>query len=85
MLLFARCPSPPKSHRLGSLVRTLGRFVSALNEAVPGSVISIFKAWEQRLTSSEIKSISVVGGDDGTTPSRMTPVIGFLIDKVNLS
>lgn len=28
--------------------------VSALNEAVPGSVKSVFKAWEQRLNSSEV-------------------------------
>ncbi|GFZ08557.1 PITH domain protein [Actinidia rufa] len=68
--------------------------VSALNEAVPGSVKTVFKAWEQRLNSSEghlesndgdpellvfipftsdvkIKSISVVGGADGTSPSKM--------------
>ncbi|KAM1329973.1 hypothetical protein ACFX2H_042331 [Malus domestica] len=68
--------------------------VSALNEAVPGSVKSVFKAWEQRLNSSgghlesneddpellvyipfpsdvKIKSISVVGGVDGTSPSKM--------------
>ncbi|KAH7574320.1 hypothetical protein JRO89_XS03G0282300 [Xanthoceras sorbifolium] len=80
--------------------------VTALNEAVPGSVKSVFKAWEQRLNSSgehlesnegdpellvyipaheefilidcdrftsdvKIKSISVVGGADGTSPSKM--------------
>ncbi|XP_024034318.1 PITH domain-containing protein 1 isoform X2 [Citrus clementina] len=49
--------------------------VSALNEAVPGSVKSVFKAWEQRLNSSgldvKIKSISIVGGADGTSPSKM--------------
>ncbi|XP_042498229.1 PITH domain-containing protein 1 isoform X1 [Macadamia integrifolia] len=69
--------------------------VSALNEAVSGSVKSVFKAWEQRLDSSmqgylesnegdpellvfipftsdvKIKSISVVGGADGTSPSKM--------------
>lgn len=28
--------------------------VSALNEAVSGSVKSVFKAWEQRLNSSEV-------------------------------
>lgn len=28
--------------------------VSALNEAVPGSVKAVFKAWEQRLSSSEV-------------------------------
>ncbi|KAK4730046.1 hypothetical protein AABB24_034241 [Solanum stoloniferum] len=68
--------------------------VSALNEAVTGSVKSVFKPWEQRLNSSEghlesnegdpelivfipftadvkIKSIAIVGGADGTSPSRM--------------
>ncbi|KAL6961604.1 hypothetical protein U1Q18_039378 [Sarracenia purpurea var. burkii] len=68
--------------------------VSALNEAIPGTVKSVFKAWEQRLNSSEghlesnegdpellvfilftsdvkIKSISVVGGAHGTSPSKM--------------
>ncbi|RXH72938.1 hypothetical protein DVH24_012622 [Malus domestica] len=100
--------------------------VSALNEAVPGSVKSVFKAWEQRLNSSgvtipslcvaseknnrenkkahwsyfllqghlesnegdpellvyipftsdvKIKSISVVGGVDGTSPSKMRAFI----------
>lgn len=28
--------------------------VSALNESVTGSVKSVFKPWEQRLTSSEV-------------------------------
>ncbi|KAG5591359.1 hypothetical protein H5410_041873 [Solanum commersonii] len=68
--------------------------VSALNEAVTGSVKSVFKPWEQRLNSSEghlesnegdpelivfipftadvkIKSIAIVGGADGTSPSKM--------------
>ncbi|KAK4794489.1 hypothetical protein SAY86_012483 [Trapa natans] len=68
--------------------------VSALNEAFPGSVKSVFKAWEQRLNFSEghlesndgdpellvfvpftsdvkIKSISIVGGADGASPSKM--------------
>uniref|UniRef100_A0A803NFK5 PITH domain-containing protein n=1 Tax=Cannabis sativa TaxID=3483 RepID=A0A803NFK5_CANSA len=68
--------------------------VSALNEATPGSVKSVFKPWEHRLNSSgehlesnegdpellvfipftsdvKIKSISVVGGADGTSPSKM--------------
>ncbi|KAK9149431.1 hypothetical protein Scep_008188 [Stephania cephalantha] len=68
--------------------------VSALNEAVQGSVKSVFKAWEQRLEISgghlvsnegdpellvfipftsdvKIKSISVVGGADGTSPAKM--------------
>ncbi|TXG61935.1 hypothetical protein EZV62_013298 [Acer yangbiense] len=81
--------------------------VTALNEAVPGSVKSVFKAWEERLNTSgehlksnegdpellvyipraheefvlidcdrftsdvKIKSISVVGGADGTSPSKM--------------
>ncbi|XP_010526065.1 PREDICTED: PITH domain-containing protein 1 [Tarenaya hassleriana] len=67
--------------------------VSALNEAVSGSVKSVFKAWDQRLQSSEhlesnegdpellvfvpftsdvkIKSISIIGGPDGTSPSKM--------------
>ncbi|KAG2663466.1 hypothetical protein I3760_16G030700 [Carya illinoinensis] len=72
--------------------------VTALNEAVPGSVKSVFKAWEQRLSSSEehlesnegdpellvfipftsdvkIKSISIVGGAGGTTPSKMRAFI----------
>ncbi|XP_073026017.1 uncharacterized protein [Primulina eburnea] len=84
--------------------------VSALNEAVSGSVKSVFRAWEQRLNSSEsvsllllimiyqghlesnngdpelivfipftsdvkIKSISVVGGADGTSPSKMRAFI----------
>ncbi|KAG5113709.1 hypothetical protein JHK82_036978 [Glycine max] len=68
--------------------------VTALNEANPGSVKSVFKAWEERLDSSgvhlesnegdpellvfipftsdvKIKSISIVGGADGTSPSKM--------------
>ncbi|CAN0907331.1 PITH domain-containing protein CG6153 [Linum grandiflorum] len=68
--------------------------VSALNEAVPGSAKSVFKAWEHRLnlsagvlesndgdpellvyvpftTDVKIKSISIVGGADGTSPSKM--------------
>nr|KYP32125.1 UPF0424 protein C1orf128 family [Cajanus cajan] len=62
--------------------------VSALNEANPGSVKSVFKAWEEEhLESNEgdpellvfipftsdvkIKSISIVGGADGTSPSKM--------------
>nr|KJB65598.1 hypothetical protein B456_010G102800 [Gossypium raimondii] len=68
--------------------------VTALNEANPGSVKSVFKAWEERLNSSgerlesnegdpellvyipftsdvKIKSISVVGGADGTSPSKL--------------
>ncbi|KAL4592633.1 hypothetical protein LXL04_005636 [Taraxacum kok-saghyz] len=72
--------------------------VSALNEAVTGSAKSVFKAWEQRLSSSEgilesndgdpelivfipftsdvkIKSISIVGGADGTSPSKMRAFI----------
>ncbi|KAK3032030.1 hypothetical protein RJ639_036404 [Escallonia herrerae] len=58
--------------------------VSALNEAVPGSVKSVFKAWEHRLNSSEInkftsdvkiKGISIVGGADGTSPSKMRAFI----------
>ncbi|XP_043705640.1 PITH domain-containing protein 1 isoform X2 [Telopea speciosissima] len=72
--------------------------VSALNEAISGSVKSVFKAWEQRLDSSggylesnegdpellvfipftsdvKIKSISVVGGADGTSPSKMRAFI----------
>lgn len=31
--------------------------VSALNEAVTGSVKSVFKPWEQRLNSSEVISV----------------------------
>lgn len=72
--------------------------VSALNESVAGSVKSVFKAWDQRLNSSEgflesnegdpellvfipftsdvkIKSISVVGGAGGTSPSKMRAFI----------
>ncbi|KAL6556663.1 hypothetical protein OROGR_005951 [Orobanche gracilis] len=90
--------------------------VSALNEAVSGSVKTVFKAWEQRLNSSEdhlesnvgdpelivfipverrniyrfggygvqdhvftsdvkIKSISIVGGADGTSPAKMRAFI----------
>ncbi|KAJ3671186.1 hypothetical protein LUZ60_008612 [Juncus effusus] len=72
--------------------------VLALNESVPGSVKSVFKAWEQRLETSveylesndgdpellvfipftsdvKIKSISVIGGADGTSPSRMRAFI----------
>ncbi|KAI4380137.1 hypothetical protein MLD38_006360 [Melastoma candidum] len=68
--------------------------VSALNEAVPGSVRNVFKAWERRLDSSDgylesnegdpelivfipftsdvkIRSICIVGGADGTSPSKM--------------
>ncbi|KAF2569850.1 hypothetical protein F2Q68_00027489 [Brassica cretica] len=46
--------------------------VSALNESVSGSVKSVFKAWEQRFTSDvKIKSISIVGGPDGTSPSKL--------------
>ncbi|KAM3282101.1 PITH domain-containing protein 1 isoform X2 [Capsicum chacoense] len=72
--------------------------VSALNEAVTGSVKSVFKPWEQRLNSSEghlesneddyelivfipftadvkIKSIAIVGGAGGTSPSKMRAFI----------
>lgn len=72
--------------------------VSALNEAVPGSAKSVFKAWEHRLNFSgehlesndgdpellvfipftsdvKIKSISIVGGSDGTSPSKMRAFI----------
>ncbi|CAN6441516.1 unnamed protein product [Victoria cruziana] len=72
--------------------------VSALNEAIAGSVKFVFKSWESRLDSSEgflesndgdpellvfipftsdvkIKSISVVGGADGTSPSKMRAFI----------
>ncbi|KAL9227260.1 hypothetical protein vseg_002973 [Gypsophila vaccaria] len=72
--------------------------VSALNEAVSGSVKSVFKPWEQRLNFSgeflasnegdpelivyipftsdvKIKSISIVGGSDGTSPSKMRAFI----------
>ncbi|CAA0806696.1 Protein of unknown function (DUF1000 [Striga hermonthica] len=72
--------------------------VCALNEAVSGSVKSVFRAWEQRLNSAEghlesndgdpelivfipftsdvkIKSISVVGGTDGTSPAKMRAFI----------
>ncbi|GMH10782.1 hypothetical protein Nepgr_012623 [Nepenthes gracilis] len=72
--------------------------VSALNEAVAGSVKSVFKAWEHRLNSSgeclesnendpellvfipftsdvKIKSISIIGGADGTSPSKMRAFI----------
>lgn len=68
--------------------------VSALNEAVSGSVKSVFRPWEQRLNSTggylesnegdpeliifipftsdvKIKSISIVGGADGTSPAKM--------------
>ncbi|XP_047154642.1 PITH domain-containing protein 1 isoform X1 [Vigna umbellata] len=68
--------------------------VFALNEATPGSVKSVFKAWEDRLNTSgehlksnegdpellvfipftsdvKIKSISIVGGAYGTSPSKM--------------
>ncbi|CAH9106324.1 unnamed protein product [Cuscuta epithymum] len=68
--------------------------VTALNEALRGSVKSVFKPWEQRLNSFEgylesnegdpelivfipftsdvkIKSIAIVGGVDGTSPSKM--------------
>ncbi|GJS22277.1 PITH domain-containing protein 1 [Tanacetum coccineum] len=48
--------------------------VSALNEAVTGSVKSVFKAWEQRLSSSEeIKNTTMnlikiaVAGTDATS------------------
>ncbi|CAM8880186.1 unnamed protein product [Rhodiola kirilowii] len=72
--------------------------VSALNEAVRGSVKSVFRAWEHRLDSSggylesnegdpelivfipftsdvKLRSISVVGGADGTSPSKMRAFI----------
>ncbi|CAK7353048.1 unnamed protein product [Dovyalis caffra] len=72
--------------------------VSALNEAVPGSAKSVFKAWEHRLDSSgehlesnegdpellvyipftsdvKIKSISIIGGTDGSSPSKMRAFI----------
>lgn len=72
--------------------------VSALNEAVAGSVKSVFRSWEQRLSSNgeylesnegdpelivfipftsdvKIKSISIVGGADGTSPSKMRAFI----------
>ncbi|XP_039116546.1 LOW QUALITY PROTEIN: PITH domain-containing protein 1 [Dioscorea cayenensis subsp. rotundata] len=70
----------------------------ALNEAVAGSVKSVFKAWEHRLDNTEgflesndgdpelivfipftsdvkIRSISVVGGAGGTSPSKMRAFI----------
>ncbi|XP_058068325.1 uncharacterized protein LOC131217405 isoform X4 [Magnolia sinica] len=72
--------------------------VSALNESVAGSVESVFRSWEHRLSSSEgflesnegdpellvfipftcdvkIKSISIVGGAGGTSPSKMRAFI----------
>ncbi|XP_022962575.1 PITH domain-containing protein 1 [Cucurbita moschata] len=72
--------------------------VSALNEATPGSVKTVFKAWEHRLNSSgdhlesnegdpelivfipftsdvKIKSIAIIGGPDGTSPSKMRAFI----------
>ncbi|KMZ61236.1 PITH domain containing 1 [Zostera marina] len=68
--------------------------VSALNEWIPGSVRTVFKAWDNRLETSEgflesnegdpellvfipftsdvkIKSISIIGGASGTSPSKM--------------
>ncbi|KAI6693513.1 hypothetical protein NL676_021223 [Syzygium grande] len=76
----------------------LATWYRALNEAVPGSVKSVFKAWQHRLNFSEgylesndgdpellvfipftsdvkIKSISIVGGADGTSPSKMRAFI----------
>ncbi|CAD5183265.1 unnamed protein product [Musa acuminata subsp. malaccensis] len=76
----------------------LSKVVSALNEAVAGSVKSVFKPWNRRLDTSEgflesndgdpellvfipftsdvkIKSISVVGGSGGTSPSKMRAFI----------
>ncbi|KAM0938249.1 putative Galactose-binding-like domain superfamily, PITH domain, PITH domain superfamily [Dioscorea sansibarensis] len=70
----------------------------ALNEAVAGSIKSVFKAWEHRLENTggflesndgdpeliifipftsdvKIKSISVVGGAGGTSPSKMRAFI----------
>ncbi|CAN1147323.1 PITH domain-containing protein GA19395 [Linum perenne] len=78
--------------------------VSALNEAVHGSVKSVFKAWEHRLNLSggvlesndgdpellvyvpftsdvKIKSISIVGGSDGTSPSKMRVFFSFLMSS----
>ncbi|CAL9115172.1 unnamed protein product [Musa textilis] len=72
--------------------------VSALNEAVAGSVKSVFKPWNRRLDTSggllesndgdpellvfipftsdvKIKSISIVGGSGGTSPSKMRAFI----------
>ncbi|GAB2225606.1 hypothetical protein Droror1_Dr00006403 [Drosera rotundifolia] len=72
--------------------------VSALNEAVAGSAKSVFRAWEERLSHSEvwlesnegdpelivfipftsdvkIKSISIIGGTDGSSPSKMRAFI----------
>lgn len=72
--------------------------VSALNEAVIGSVKSVFKSWDRRLDTSEgllesidgdpellvfipftsdvkIKSISIVGGSGGKSPSKMRAFI----------
>ncbi|XP_074317326.1 uncharacterized protein LOC141653457 [Silene latifolia] len=72
--------------------------VSALNEAISGSVKSVFRSWDQRLNFSgeflesnegdpelivfipftsdvKIKSISIVGGSDGTSPSKMRAFI----------
>ncbi|CAA6672819.1 unnamed protein product [Spirodela intermedia] len=64
---------------------------SALNESVSGSVKSVFKPWRGFLESNDgdpellvfipftsdvkIKSISVVGGTDGTSPSKMRAFI----------
>ncbi|GAB2285520.1 hypothetical protein Dimus_019969 [Dionaea muscipula] len=72
--------------------------VCALNEAVVGSVKTVFRAWEQRLITSQewlesnegdpellvfipftsdvkIKSISIIGGADGSSPSKMRAFI----------
>ncbi|XVF48635.1 hypothetical protein PTKIN_Ptkin03bG0206100 [Pterospermum kingtungense] len=80
------------SPRSFSIVSIAG--VAALTEANPGSVKSVFKAWEERLNSTgehlennesdpellvyipftsdvKIKSISVLGGANGTSPSKI--------------
>ncbi|KAE8665273.1 Detected protein of confused Function [Hibiscus syriacus] len=74
--------------------------VTALNEANPGSVKSVFKAWEERLNSTgehlesnegdpellvyipftsdvKIKSISIVGGADGTKSFQVESVCSY--------
>ncbi|KAH9602376.1 hypothetical protein KSS87_011414 [Heliosperma pusillum] len=79
-------------------MRERTRQVSALNEAISGSVKSVFRSWDQRLNFSgeflesneddpelivfipftsdvKIKSISIVGGSDGTSPSKMRAFI----------
>ncbi|KAJ7958334.1 PITH domain-containing protein 1 [Quillaja saponaria] len=57
-----------------SLYKHLSR-VSALNEATPGSVKSVLKLGSNLHQTSRSRGISIVGGADGTSPSKMRVIV----------